>query len=222
MRVIVIAAGEGSRWGNHLGVPKHLIDIEGEVLLARTVRQFGAYTPDVVVVGPDDRYLIPPARLHIPTLTPANGGVDKFLSSQHLWNPDGRTIVAYGDVWFSDSAVDEIVGFWEHEWQLFARLDGSSFTGCEWGECFAQSFWPTQHAEHRRALELVRDLEASGEIDRSGGWEHYRAMCGARTATRLGQHADRGRMTLIDDWTDDFDSPADYDRWLARRAHTWQ
>ena len=218
MRVIVIAAGEGTRWGNHLGVPKHLIEIEGEVLLARTVRQFAAYTADVVVVGPDERYLIPPGRLHVPTITPSNGGVDKFLSSKHLWNPEGRTVVAYGDVWFSDEAVDQIVGFWEHEWRLFARVGASTVTGCAWGECFAQSFWAAHHAEHLKALELVRDLEACGEIGRGGGWEHYRAMCGAKTATRLGHHADQGRLTPIDDWTDDFDSPTDYDRWISRRA----
>lgn len=38
MRYIIMAAGKGTRWNNHLGVPKHLVKINGETLLGRTTR----------------------------------------------------------------------------------------------------------------------------------------------------------------------------------------
>ena len=33
-----MADGEGKRWGNYLGIPKHLIEIDGEPIIKRTVR----------------------------------------------------------------------------------------------------------------------------------------------------------------------------------------
>lgn len=38
MKYVIMAAGEGKRWNNFLGVPKHLIEINGETLLERTTR----------------------------------------------------------------------------------------------------------------------------------------------------------------------------------------
>ena len=38
MRYIIMADGEGKRWGNYKGVPKHLITVEGETILERTIR----------------------------------------------------------------------------------------------------------------------------------------------------------------------------------------
>lgn len=35
---IVIAAGHATRWGDYRGTPKHLIEVDGEPILHRTVR----------------------------------------------------------------------------------------------------------------------------------------------------------------------------------------
>ena len=37
-RYVIMANGKGRRWGNHGGIPKHLIEVEGETLLQRTTR----------------------------------------------------------------------------------------------------------------------------------------------------------------------------------------
>jgi len=49
---VVMAAGEGTRWDNHLGTPKHLVSVEGEVLLKRTVQQLTDRVPEVWVASP--------------------------------------------------------------------------------------------------------------------------------------------------------------------------
>ena len=36
--VVIMCAGNGTRWNNYLGVPKHLINIGGETLIERVVR----------------------------------------------------------------------------------------------------------------------------------------------------------------------------------------
>jgi len=210
MRFIVIAAGPGERWGEHTGVPKHLVEIEGERLLDRTCRQFRPHG-DVFVAGHDERYQTPWSILFKAGkyLTPEWGGADKFLSSASLWNQNGRTVVLYGDVWFSKEAVDTIVDFREKEWQLFGRFGPSEVTGTPWGECFAQSFHTEHIEEHYAKLREMAKMEG-----KTGGWVHYRMMQGMEPLA----HRRGPRFTEIDDWTDDFDFPEDYDRWGERRG----
>ena len=213
MRTVVIAAGDGSRWGDYLGVPKHLVPIDGIPLLEHTVSQFSRYG-QVLIAGPDDpRYQVAGGELVPVRVRPEWGDADKFLSSAHLWNPTGRTVVAYGDVWFTRSAVAAIVeprpGWWN-----YSRLGPSTHTGCEWGENFAVGFWPDDHDATLAALVALADGHESGRLWRTGGWELYRVMCGLDPAA---DHADYGRRVEIDDMTDDFDFPEDFDRWLARR-----
>lgn len=207
MRVIVIAAGEGSRWGCYTGVPKHLVCIGGEVLLERTVRQFSAWG-EVYVVGRDERYAVEGSHLVIPRLDPLNFGADKFLSSRHLWNRDGRTIVAYGDVRFTDEAVEIIAGYPDRDWRLFARFGPSSVYGGDRGECFAQSFWPENIGDHLAALQRIVRLRRQHVLGQIGGWQHYRAIEGLF----LDEHARGARFVEVDDMTDDLDFPADLER----------
>lgn len=207
MRTIVIAAGDGERWGDYTGVPKHLVTLAGERLIDRTARLFSEHG-EVYVVGRDERYETPYSQLVVPRLNAANFGADKFLSSRDLWNPDGRTIVAYGDVWFTEDAVARITGYDLHIWRLFARFGPSLVYGGDRGECFAQSFWPEHQAEHLAALRRIVGVRRAGVLREIGGWTHYRAMEGFF----LVEHAQGPLLFEIDDETDDLDYPVDYER----------
>jgi hypothetical protein len=86
---------------------------------------------------------------------------------------------------------------------------------------FALSWWPEQHAEVDAKLAEIVRLQAAGIINRSLGWELFRALCGRTGAdVRRSRSTPFGRMTIVDDWTDDFDKPADYDGWLRRRGRS--
>lgn len=216
MRAIVIADGDGTRWRNHLGVPKHLIPFLGEPLVHRTGRQLREAGFETFIVGPagDDRYRVGGCALaESGPRVPEWHDASKFLDSQYLWSETRRTVVVYGDVFFDDEAVDAIASYDEREWRLFARLDGSPVTGTRWGECFAQSFWPEHIDAHRAAFDVILEARAAGRIRRCGGWEHYRAMCGLDPA----RHAAGDRLIEVGGWTDDFDFPQDYATWVARR-----
>ena len=59
MKYIIMADGEGKRWGNYKNVPKHLITIEGETILARTLRllqENNIPKQDIWVTSSDPRY----------------------------------------------------------------------------------------------------------------------------------------------------------------------
>jgi hypothetical protein len=160
---------------------------------------------DVWIVGPNDhRYTIPGSSLYVPNLTADYRDADKFLSSRTLWNQDGRTVVLYGDVYFTENARNQIVTWGRREWNLFCRFGPSQITGTPWGECFAQSFYPEHLSRHEQALHQL----AASDLKRIGGWEHARLMHKADPGAEI-RHSG---YVEIDDLTDDLDFPEDYDR----------
>lgn len=212
MRIIVIAAGEGTRWGNHTGVPKHLAVLDGERLIDRIARLFSPHG-EVIVVGPDDRYHAPGAGLWRPTITPSNGDADKFLSSRELWSRTTRTVIVYGDCFYSGQAAKTIATDRSREWRMFGRVGPSSITNKPWGEPFAWAFDPGDHAGHDAALRAIVNLRRAGKIKRNGGWEWYRQLEGLPLKlrpNRVGPH-----FVEIDDLTDDLDFPIDFERQVA-------
>lgn len=217
-RVIILCAGEASRWQNYKNTPKHLIEIEGERLLDRTTRLLNEKgINDIIVVTKeyDERYNTEYSRQVPVTIDyEKNADADKFLSSKSLWNTEGRTIVLYGDVYFTEEAINTIVDFEKREWTLFAREKASSYTGTQWGECFAQSFYPEHIEKHEQKLNEIANLKKQGKLKRCGGWEHYRAMTGQEN---LNKHTVTTNFVEIDDWTEDFDFPKDLEEWLKNR-----
>lgn len=216
-RAIIIAAGEATRWGNYLGIPKHFVEIDGERIIDRTVRLLRENgVDDIYIVARDERYKIDGAELYIPKLTPEYHDADKFLSSAPLWLPDGKTMVLYGDCYFSELLMKTIVESTHPDWQLFARFTESRITGGA-GECFAQTFYPNNIGEHLKALVTLVNWYDKGIIDRIGGWEHYNMMTGA-TEENIHKHIMRDRLVQVDDWSDDFDTPLEYDRYIERKS----
>lgn len=217
---LIICAGDATRWGNYLGVPKHFVPVDDEEpLLYRTVRQARERgLAPIVVSRADDEYKIPGATQYIAKLDPRNFDADKFLSSWELWDSDERTLVLYGDVFFTDAAMDTIAEHDRREWMLFCRPFPSWFTGKPYGECFAHSFWPEHWAEHLAAFGRIIDLRRAGILTRCGGWEHHKAMCGFGDAVIADMYTlAASRRVVIDDHTDDFDCSYDYDTWKALR-----
>ena len=205
MRVIITCAGDQSKWGNHLGVPSHLVPVAGEPLLNRTVRQALTLTDDVIVTAPegDERYDVPGAALHCPG--PAG---NEYESTRHLWDEDGRTVLLLGDVYFTDRAIRTIRDHNENAYRVFGRRGGSNFTGTPYGEIFAVSWWPEQHALLDQHLDRIAGMTKAG-------WRLLRSIQG----TPLGRHTTRRPWFVrVNDWTDDFDFPADYERHPATRA----
>ena len=50
MKYIIMADVDGKRWNNYIGIPKHLIEINGEPILARTVRLLKENGIDDIVI----------------------------------------------------------------------------------------------------------------------------------------------------------------------------
>ena len=207
MRAIIMAGGDDSKWGGYLGVRRHFAPVDGEPLLHRTVRQLLDREAEVFIVAPDlPEYHISWTTLIEPETT-AWG--EEALNAQHFWAERDRTVQFYGDVVFTDAAMNTIVGYERRVWQAFGRMDGARTK--PYGELFAISFWPEHHAEWMAALWQAFELKRTGIIHRAGSWEAFRIMGGAQGYEAAVHSPYPDLMTEILDGTDDFDTPAEYE-----------
>ena len=226
MRVLVLAHGDGRRWENngkpYLGAAKHFVRVDGETLLARAVRLFAAHGTEVVVVAPDDRYDIAGvSRVALADPWPVDCDMSKFLATRHLWAADRRTIIVWGDVFYTEAAVATIVGHTSDDYHVFRRPGASTVTGHRWDESFAVSFGQHEHDRVAEMAAMIADMHARGLIKRTHIRTHYAAMIGV--AYRHGRDVDAIRavratphQTHIDDFTDDIDTPAEWLEFVSR------
>jgi len=83
MRCLIFCGGESRRWEH--STPKHLIPINGEPLLERTVRQFRKHDYDVTLVSDNSQYIqyAPVYAFHV-----KKGLLEHILHSNVLWSED--------------------------------------------------------------------------------------------------------------------------------------
>jgi hypothetical protein len=206
-RVILMCAGRAERWGKHRGTHKHLVSVNGEMLLDRTLRLVRRHTAaPIVIVAFDPEYARPGGELFAPRHGPRDFcDTDKFLSSEERWGASGDTILLYGDVFFTHAAMKTIVTY-DGPHQFFGRREGSYFTGCPWRELFALRFQAAEREWIREQLFAVKSKLLAGDLETGGGWALYEQLYGGS-----GDH-----FTVIDDFTEDFDFPQDFETWLRR------
>ena len=180
MKYIIMADGKGTRWNNYHNIPKHLIEIGGETLLARTVR---------LLRENDAR-----ADIVITSYEPQNNHLEIDRFTEELIADD--VCFLYGDTFYSESVIQKIADtpaekllFFGNERSIVAIkvADGALFR---------------QHVDRVRALFLA------GKIEKCIGWQVYQSFEGLP----FGEKTIAADYILIQDGTEDFNSPADYNR----------
>jgi len=223
-RYIIMAAGAGSRWGQAGLTSKHELVVDGETLLGHTCRLLVANgVEDIVISGPYPHYYpLYGATNFLPSVE--TDIVDGRLAVRELWNTEGRTVILMGDVYYTESAIRTIVRHGGTEPHMFARFGKSRVTGKPNAEIWANSFMPEHHVAHEASLRqahalMVPRFGSSGEpILRAGMWESYLLDHGMLIDRPSPWWiADLGDATVIDDWTEDFDYPEDYLKFIERR-----
>lgn len=214
MTTLILAGGESTRWGNHLGVPKHLVPVFGEPLLHRMVRQLNerGVKPTVVVrKDAEPAYFTSSGADYAYTRFVRDGPVQEQESSRHLW--DGLVKIIYGDLVCSEAFMDEFTGYDGPDWRVYGRAEGSSITGKEWGEMLGWVLPEEHHPLIDASREYVTQGWLKGEIYRALGWEVYRHMMGFD----VHEHITEPRHFIEwDDESDDIDFPKDYEDRVAR------
>jgi hypothetical protein len=190
MKIIILAAGAGTRWNNYLGGPKYLPPVDGEPILHRTKRLLNERGQSNIIVSGVD----------VP-IYPNELEIDRFYGTRHLW--EENNLFLYGDCYYTEHAIDTIL---KHKGLMFFGRRGRTKIK-KWSEIFGIRF---NNDEILKSLEIVRQKYISGEIKRCIGWELYRQLMGID----LKIHKITTNFVDINDITDDFDSPEEYDLWI--------
>lgn len=220
MRALVLAQGTGERWTRPDGsmpfnAPKHLIEIEGETVLSRVCRQLLAAGVQPMVVGPSEYLPLLPDGAVLEVLDnphPTGTNMDKLFATEKRWSVVGRTTILWGDCYYTDEAMATILACTAADPHWFRRPGKSVITGHRWDETFAFSFLPEHHDE---ILHLARKVNDSIRHDRIHMWNLYALYCGV-SMSDIGAVYNTPHQTHIDDFTDDFDSWAEYCGWTGR------
>ena len=117
LRVILPCGGKGSRWKRFLNVPKQQINMgDGLPLVQRTINQFRSYMPEVpfhILIRKDanDDFSNIKGTNFLDTLLGEEEQVVVEVLENILVNPlmQSDVLLIYGDVYFSESAVETIV-----------------------------------------------------------------------------------------------------------------
>jgi len=202
MKYIIMAAGAGTRWNNYLGVPKHLIEINGETLLARTTRLLKENNiTDYVITCSDPRYA-----QYGPTIpqTDHDCEIDRFEESVI----DGPVCYLYGDVYYSEDAIKTIINESNGNILFFGSHQEIFAIKVENIDLFLQY-------KHK-----VKKLFLSKVIDRCIGWEIYKTM---HNMPWRGIQIEDDYIRITDE-TDDIDYPTDYEYYknkIEKKKNNW-
>lgn len=202
MVVITLCAGEQERWGDN-GNPKQLVDVGGEPLLARLVRQCRRAGHEPVIVTHDERLTLSD-RTYVPGKR--RWTVETLLSTRFMWGD--RTVVLLGDVVYTRDALDKILSSRE-PFQVFGRKELRYRLAGRYYEIFALSFDQTQAERVEDTLNRAISMIENGKA----GWGKLRLLYELWCGLPLGEFAHEDVVFYpIEDATEDIDAPEDYEQ----------
>lgn len=203
MKYIIMCGGKYDKWKE----PKHLTKINGEPIVARTIRLLKENgVEDIAISSNDGRF----AALGVPLLKHRNPyHLPKDSDAKTPWLDafyPMATPVCYifGDVVFSPEAIKTIVETPTDSIQFFASAKPlPPIYPKRWAEPFA--FKVEDPRTFFKAIQKTEELEAQGAFWRQPvSWELWQVIKG----TALGK-VDYSNYKAINDYTCDIDTPED-------------
>ena len=200
---LILAAGNQDRW-NMRRTPrnmrvKQMIDIGGEALISRTIRQLNHRKCRPIMVTNNGSI----SGLSVTSFQPADCRrvIDTLSSTSEIW--EGSVLVVLGDVCFSKSTMDlmtrgtedfKIFGYFERP-----HIDPVLEYKPGWREIYALTFRPKEYNAVKRALKIVVSHTKAKKL--KDFYNAYRMIKGIENDCVL----DDSTFENITDYTQDFD-----------------
>ena len=203
MKYIIMCGGTYQRWSE----PRQLTEIDGEPLVARTIRLLREHgVKDIAISSDNDVF----EKFGIPVLKHENGYVTNakgILSGywcEAFYPTEEPTCYIFGDVLFSPEAIKTIVNTQTDDIEFFASAPPFSKDYPKpWAEPFALKVVNTEHLKN--AISLTKEYANQGLFKRKPiMWELWQVIQAAPL-----NRIDYNSYVVINDYTCDIDSPAD-------------
>jgi hypothetical protein len=128
MKVFILCAGNQERFGN-FSIPKQLLNINGEPLLHRTVRQVYQHGQTIFIISNNKKLQIQDCHFIVPSSRKTTCHTIQSI----LPLTDEKTIILLGDVYYTDTAIKVIFNC-EKDFQFFTD------TGDFFAICFTENY----------------------------------------------------------------------------------
>lgn len=191
MKYVVMADGKGTRWANYQGIPKHLIEINGESLLERIVRLLKKYDREceIIITSHDSRYEIEGAKRY----EPRNNNIEIDRFTYELIEDD--ICFLYGDTYYSEEAIITIVNESLGDITFFGTSKSIVAIKVNNSEVF------------KYHIDKVKELYLNGKIQECIGWQVYQSY----EDIPFGTKKIVNDFVIVDKTTRDFNSPVDFE-----------
>lgn len=191
-RFVIMADGKGTRWANYMGLPKHLVEVNGEPIIARTVRLLNSMTngkAEVIITSHDERYEFEGSTRHEPLNN--NLEIDRF--TEELIEND--TCFLYGDTYYTESSLVEILQKEVTDIVFFGNSKSIVAVKIKDAGLF------------EKHVSNVKTLFLEGKIEKCVGWQVYQSVTGQDLTKKavLGE-----KFVLLDSQTTDINTPEEY------------
>lgn len=192
MKYIIMADGKGTRWKNYKNIPKHLIEINGETLLERIVKQLKKRDKgsEIIITSHDKRYEIKGAKRYEPLNNILE--IDRF--TEELIEDD--ICFLYGDTYYSDDAIDIIINTKAEDLMFFGNKKSIVAIKIKDSKIF------------KYHVKNVKYLYLRGKIKNCKGWQVYQSFQNIRYGTKK----IKDKFIVVDETTVDYNTPKEYER----------
>lgn len=213
MKYYILANGEGTRWHNYKGVPKQLIEIDGETILHRMIRllrEEGVAKKNIIICGKfedDDATTV---------LTTSKTKREVFEEIANL--AKSPFTILYGDCYYTKECIHEVVNRPIKKYDEFFTTHPNPYTGCTWEEGYAHR---CEDWEWWR--DTMHSINTNEELIKTGkDWFIHWWLLGVRDErinTPPVENFDPDHDIAWLDETDDFDYPEDLDKFCQTTGH---
>lgn len=209
MKYIIMAGGKY----NHLETPKHLLKVNGEVIIERTIRLLKENGIDDIAISttnPAFDYLNIPILKHNNTYE-FNQGETKGYWVDAFYPTDEETCYIFGDVYFSEEAIKTIIKTKTEDIELFGSAPPfAEIYPKKWIEPFALKVVNTDHL--KQAIQKTKELADEGKTWRKNPimWDLWTVIKDVPLQTEAGKYL--YNYTAINDYTTDVDDKVDINR----------
>lgn len=191
MKYIIMADGKGTRWKNYQNIPKHLIKIDGEILLERTVRQLNNQDKNakVIITSHDKRYEFKGATRYEPLNNVLE--IDRFTEELI----EDNICFLYGDTYYTDETIHNIINSKVEDILFFGNQKSIVAIKVKDSKLF------------KKHISNVKNLFLKNKIQNCKGWQVYQSF----QNLEFDKKQIKDKFVIVDDETIDYNTPKEYE-----------